>query len=70
MPALQKILDDAGITVSELSRRSNVDYRTARKAMEGNGTITRVKVLALLRVLNSILSTSYTPDDIEGLDIQ
>lgn len=67
MPKLQKLLDDAGITVSELSRRSNVDYRTAKKAVGGNTTITRVKVFALLRVLNEILNTSYRPEDIDDL---
>lgn len=69
MPSLQHLLDDATITVSELSRRANVDYRTARKAVEGTGPIQRVKVLALLRVINELLGTSYRLEDIDGLDV-
>lgn len=66
---LQQLLDDAVITASELSRRANVDYRTARKAVEGIGPIQRVKALALLRVINELLGTSYRPEDIDGLEI-
>ncbi|HYT28735.1 MAG TPA: hypothetical protein VEL72_06930 [Ktedonobacteraceae bacterium] len=66
---LQQLLDDAAITVSELSRRANVDYRTARKAVESTGPIQRVKALALLRVLNELLGTSYKLEDIDGLEI-
>jgi hypothetical protein len=69
MPNLQHLLDDAAITVSELSRRANVDYRTARKAIDGTGPIQRVKVLAILRVINELLGTSYKPEDIDGLEI-
>lgn len=66
---LQQLLDDVAITVSELSRRANVDYRTARKAVEGTGPIQRVKVLALLRVINELLGTSYKLEDIDDLEI-
>lgn len=69
MPKLQQLLDDAAITVSELARRANVDYRTARKAVDGDGPIQRVKALALLRVINELLGTSYRPEDIDGLEI-
>jgi predicted transcriptional regulator len=69
MPNLQQLLDNAAITVSELSRRANVDYRTARKAVEGTGPVQRVKVLALLRVINELLGTSYRPEDIDDLEI-
>ncbi len=69
MPNVQQLLDDAAITVSELARRANVDYRTARKAVDGDGPIQRVKALALLRVLNELLGTSYRPEDIAGLEI-
>ena len=69
MPNVQQLLDDAAITVSELARRANVDYRTAKKAVDGDGPIQRVKALALLRVINELLGTSYRPEDIEGLEI-
>jgi hypothetical protein len=68
-PNLQQLLDNAAITVSELSRRANVDYRTARKAVEGTGSVQRVKALALLRVINELLGTSYRPEDIDGLEV-
>ena len=55
--------------MSELARRANVDYRTARKAVDGDGPIQRVKALALLRVINELLGTSYRPEDIDGLEI-
>jgi hypothetical protein len=43
--------------------------KTARKAVEGTGPIQRVKALALLRVINELLGTSYRPEDIDGLEI-
>jgi hypothetical protein len=70
MPTLRRLLDNAGITASELSRLSNVDYRTTRKAIEGSGPVKRVKVLAFLRVLNQRIGSAYTPEDIEGTQIQ
>ncbi len=69
MPDLHQLLDDAAITVSELSRRANVDYRTAKKAIDGTGPIQRVKALALLRTINELLGTAYRPEDIDGLEI-
>ncbi|MBE3558846.1 MAG: hypothetical protein IMW89_06425 [Ktedonobacteraceae bacterium] len=69
MPNLQQLLDNAAISVSELSRRANVDYRTAKKAVEGTGPIQRVKAIALLRVLNELLETSYRLEDIDDLEI-
>ncbi|HEU5226940.1 MAG TPA: GIY-YIG nuclease family protein [Ktedonobacteraceae bacterium] len=66
---LQQLLDNTAITVSQLSRRANVDYRTAKKAVEGTGPVQRVKALALLRVINELLGTSYRPEDIDGLEI-
>ncbi len=69
MPSFQQLLDDAAISVSELSRRANVDYRTAKKAVDGTGPTQRVKVLTLLRVINELLGTSYKPEDIDGLEI-
>lgn len=69
MPNLQQLVDDAAITVSELSRHANVDYRTAKKAVENIGSIQRVKALALLRVLNEFLGTSYKLEDIDRLKI-
>jgi predicted transcriptional regulator len=69
MTKLQQLLDEAAITVSQLSRRADVDYRTAKKAVEGTGPVQRVKALALLRVINELLGTSYKPEDIDGLEI-
>ena len=69
MPNLQQLLDSAAITTSELSRRANVDYRTAKKAVDGAGPIQRVKAIALLRVINELLGTSYKPEDVDDLEI-
>jgi predicted transcriptional regulator len=69
MPNLQQLLDSAAITTSELSRRANVDYRTAKKAVDGTGPIQRVKAIALLRVINELLGTSYKPEDVDALEI-
>lgn len=63
MPTIQALLDETGLTLAELSRLANVDYRTAQKLTKG-GTITRVKLIALLKVLNGRLNTSYQPEDI------
>jgi predicted transcriptional regulator len=69
MPNFQQLVDDAAISVSELSRYANVDYRTAKKVVEGTGPTQRAKVLALLRVINEILGTSYRLEDIDNLEI-
>ena len=69
MPNFQQLLDEAAISVSELSRHANVDYRTAKKAVDGTGPTQRVKVLALLRVINELLGTSYKPEDIDNLEM-
>jgi hypothetical protein len=63
------MLDEAGITASELSRLSNVDYRTAKKAVDGTGPVQRVKVLALLRVLNQRTGNTYKPEDVDGIEL-
>jgi predicted transcriptional regulator len=68
MPNLQQLLDEAAISVSELSRRANVDYRTAKKAVQGTGPMQRPKVLALLHVINELLGTSYKPEDIDEME--
>lgn len=63
---MRDLMDQARITASELSRRANVDYKTTKKAIDGE-MILRVKALDLLSVLNGILGTSYRPEDIQGL---
>ncbi len=63
MVTLQELLDSAGITASELARLSNIDYKTTRKAIEGQ-VVQRVKMLALLRVLNPRIGAEYKPEDI------
>jgi hypothetical protein len=59
MPNLQQLVDDAAITVSELSRHAHVDYRMAKKAVDRTELIQRVKALALLRVINELLAPLF-----------
>lgn len=66
---MQELLEKAHMTASELSRRANVDYKTTKKAIDGQ-TIMRNKALDLLEVLNQRLGTQYRPEDISGLKIR
>lgn len=71
MPMLKTMLDDTGISASELSRLSNVDYRTTKKVLDAKGdAIQRAKVASLLRVLNERLGTNYRPEDVEGISLR
>ncbi len=70
MPTLKYMLDNAGISASELARRSNVEYKTAKKALDAKGDVMqRSKVASLLRILNGICGTAYTPEDVDGIKL-
>jgi DNA-binding transcriptional regulator YiaG len=69
MATLKQLREQTGLTVSELARRANIDYRTAKKADE-NGPVFRIKALALLKVINQELGTKLTIEDIDELEVQ
>jgi len=70
MSTLRELREQAGLSLSELARRANVDFKTAKKADDSAGSVQRVKALALLRVINQLLGTSLKVEDIDGLEVQ
>lgn len=69
MAMLQEMREEASLSISGLSKRAEVDYKTVKKADERNGSIHRFKALALVNVLNQELGTTYELEDIEGLTL-
>ena len=56
--------EQANLSVSELSRLANVDYKTARNADNGE-RIWRSKAVKLLSVINERLGTQLTPESLD-----
>lgn len=56
---IKQLREQSVISVGELARLANVDYRTSKKADNGE-KVTRIKLIAILTVLNARLGTSYT----------
>ena len=69
MATLREIREEAGLSISDLAKRAEVDDKTTRKADEGSGSIHRLKALALLNVLNQELGTEHELEDIDGLTL-
>jgi predicted transcriptional regulator len=69
MATLREMREEANLSVSELAKRAEVDYKTVKKADESGGSIHRFKALALLKTLNQELGTEYELEDIEGLTL-
>ena len=69
MATLREIREEAGLSLSELAKRAEVDYKTVKKADESGGSIHRFKALALLKVLNQELGTEHELEDIDGLTL-
>ena len=69
MATLKELREQAGLSLAELSRLANVDYRTARRADNASGTVQRVKALALLKVINQRLGTSLKVEDVDDLEV-
>jgi predicted transcriptional regulator len=69
MATLRELREEADLSVSELAKRAEVDYKTVKKADESGGSIHRFKALALLKVLNQELGTEHGLEDIDGLTL-
>jgi predicted transcriptional regulator len=67
MATLREMREEAGLSVSELAKRAEVDYKTTKKADESGGSIHRLKALALVTILNQELGTEHELEDIDGL---
>jgi len=61
--------EETNLSVSDLAKRAEVDYKTVKKADEGSGSIHRFKALALLKVINQELGTEYGLEDVDGLTL-
>jgi transcriptional regulator with XRE-family HTH domain len=69
MATLHELREQAGLSLAELARRANVDYKTAKKADDNKGTIQRIKALALLRVISRELERELKIEDVDGLQV-
>ena len=69
MATFREIREETGLSVSDLAKRAEVDYKVVKKADEGSGSIHRFKALALLKVMNLELGTEHTLEDIDGLTL-
>jgi len=69
MATLRELREETGLSVSDLAKRAEVDYKTVKKADEGGGSIHRFKALALLKVINQELGTEHGLEDVDGLTL-
>jgi transcriptional regulator with XRE-family HTH domain len=69
MATLQELREEAGLSVSDLAKRADVDYKIIKKADERSGSIHRFKALAILQVINQELGTELELEDIDGLTL-
>ncbi|HEY7415056.1 MAG TPA: XRE family transcriptional regulator [Ktedonobacteraceae bacterium] len=67
MSTLRDLREQAGLSLSELARLANIDFKTAKKADSG-GSVQRLKALALLSVIGSRLGREIRIEDVEGLE--
>ena len=68
MPTLKEYREQAGLSISELARRANVDFQTAKKA-DDQRPVRRIKAIALVRAVSQALGQSLRVDDIDGLQM-
>ncbi|HET8842928.1 MAG TPA: hypothetical protein VFN35_15805 [Ktedonobacteraceae bacterium] len=69
MATLHELREETGLSVSDLAKRAEVDYKIVKKADEGTGSIHRFKALAIIKVLNQELGTEHELEDIDGLTL-
>ena len=69
MATLQELREEAGLSISELAKRAEVDYKIVKKADESSGSIHRFKALAIIKVINQELGTEHELEDIDGLTL-
>ncbi len=69
MATLREMREEAGLSVSDLAKRAEVDYKFVKKADESGSSIHRFKALAMLKVINEELGTEYELGDIDGLTL-
>lgn len=70
MATLKELRERAGLSLSELARRANVDFKTAKKADDRLGAVQGTKARALLKVINEELGTSLRIEDVENLTVR
>lgn len=69
MPTLRDYREQAGLSLSEMARRANVDFKTAKRAEDGI-VITRVKAIALVRAVSQALGQGLRAEEIENLNME
>lgn len=66
MPTLREHREQAGLSLSELARRANVDFQTARKA-DLQQPVRRIKAIALVRAISQATGQPLTVEEVDGL---
>lgn len=69
MATLKELREQAGLSLSELARKANIDYKTAKKADDGSGPVLRLKAINLLTVINQALGTHLRIEEVDNLKI-
>lgn len=69
MPTLRDYREQAGLSLSEMARRANVDYKTAKKADDGE-PVRRIKAIALVRAISQSLGQVLRLEEIDGLQME
>lgn len=69
MATFKDYREQAGLSISELARRANVDFQTAKKA-DSQRPVRRIKALALVRAISDVLGQALHLEDIDGLETE
>lgn len=67
MATLKQYREQTGLSLTDLAKLSDVDYKTVKKADSGRGTIQRGKAIKIIRVINDRLQTNLSVEDIDNL---
>lgn len=66
-PTLEDLRLEARLSIAELSRRSRVDMKTIRRALDGT-RVQKLKAFAIVDVIAEALHRPLKLEDIEGLN--
>ena len=65
MPTFRNYREQAQLSITEISRLANIDYKTAKKADNDIHSINRLKAIKLISVLSNKLGINLSIDTID-----
>jgi len=68
MTTLKQYREQIGLSLTDLARLSQVDYKTVKKADIRRGTIQRGKAIKIIKTINEKLDLNLRVEDIDGLE--